>query len=68
VLDRDRSRDRVGRAGGQALWSDWPGGTRACEAYAADVRAGFVRHVGSLRVAYGWERRWPSSPFWRRRR
>ena len=47
--------------------TDWPDADAAREVYGADVRAAFSSHLESLRVVYGWERRWPSAPFWRRR-
>jgi flavin-dependent dehydrogenase len=56
-----------GAQAARIVWSDWPDGGAARGVYAADVLAGFERHLAALDEVYGWERRWPAEPFWRRR-
>ena len=56
-----------GAQAARIVGTDWQDAAAAREVFGADVRASFRRHLESLRAVYGWEQRWPSAPFWRRR-
>lgn len=57
----------TGQAGARALLAAEAGDPDAVVRYAGRLRQIFSVYLDQLRLHYGWERRWPASPFWARR-
>jgi flavin-dependent dehydrogenase len=54
-------------AAAAAIADHFGGDSNAISSYAAQAQAGFHKYLGVRQHYYGREKRWPASPFWRRR-